>query len=139
VIAKDHVTRSWNWIRAETARRKPSDIRTLIEANVAAAVLYFNANSAARKTLFGASAFELHVVESNFDVMSAQMFRELIKAPDWPVEPLSEEDPFRTVGLVMSVIFAASVRRSDRITPEMAEQAKLAALGYLSAREAAWS
>jgi AcrR family transcriptional regulator len=137
LIARDHVMRSWNSINADIASRGPRDMASLIDASVACAANYFNAQAAARKTLFGTGALELHVIDSDWDILAARMHRNFLR-PDWPVEPLSPQDPFRTMSLLMSAIYSASVRRSDRITPDMADEARLISAAYIERREAAF-
>lgn len=137
VIARDHVTRSWNWIHAEIAKADPQSLDALIDASVDAASRYFNGNGAARKTLFGSGALELHVIESDWDLMSARMYRDFMQ-PAWPVEAFSTADPFRTMGILMSAIYSTSVRRWDAITPEMADEARLVSRAYIAMREQTW-
>lgn len=134
VIARDHVMGSWNWIHVEIEKAAPTTLDALIDASVDAASRYFNTNGAARKTLFGSGSLELHVIESDWDLMSARMYRDFLQ-PDWPVEPFSVQDPFRTIGILMSAIYATSVRRWDAITPEMADEARLVSRAYIAARE----
>jgi AcrR family transcriptional regulator len=131
-VARKHVMHSHDWIRDATRRRNPDGLLTLIDAHVDSASEYFNGHAAARKTLFGTAALELHAIDSEYDVLAARMFREF-HSPDWPVEPLSHDDPYRTVTLLLTAIYSASVRAYDSITPEFAERAKLVARSYLLA------
>lgn len=131
-VARRHVLLSREAIGRHVDALAPRDVFELIDAHVAAAADYFNSHAAARKTLYGAAALELHSVYEDYDILAAGLFRESIQ-PDWPVEPLSEADPFRTVTLILTAIYAASVRRHDTITAEARVQAVLAARSYLSA------
>lgn len=79
--------------------------------------------------------FDMHVVIEDFDKVAALTYHTLWKV-DWPVEPLSEFDPFRILVMLQSTLFSASINRYGHITPEFSDQAKRVACDYILGMDA---
>ena len=73
-------------------------------------------------------------VIKDLDKQSAQMYRSLVVV-NWPIEPLSEFDPFRILTILQLSLFSTSMQRHGYITPEFAEQAKRVALDFIEGTE----
>jgi AcrR family transcriptional regulator len=74
--------------------------------------------------------FDARQVIEDFDRVSALTYHSLWKV-DWPIEPLSEQDPFRVLITLQSSLFDLSIRRHGIITDEFAEEAKQVAIDFI--------
>jgi len=133
VVAKKYMAEAADALRQGIEKLAPKDPYSLIDAMMDCATDYYNRVASARKTLLSTGLFELALIEKDHDIISAKLYRSFHRDdwPAWPVEPLSEQDPYRTVELIQLAILTASVQRHEKITPFATEQAKLAGKHYL--------
>jgi len=78
--------------------------------------------------------YDARVVVKDFEQAAALLYHSFWK-PDWPVEPLSEHDPFCILVRLQEAIFSASIRKHDCITKDYAELAKHVALDFMAGVE----
>lgn len=106
----------------------PDIVDILIDGTIA----FWNERPAAAKIHLGSDAsFGLRVMIKDFHRAGASVYHQWYK-PDWDLEPLADEDPFRTLSVLQYALFAESVQRYGYITDYFREQTKLVAHAYLS-------
>jgi AcrR family transcriptional regulator len=93
---------------------------------------FWNARPAAAKIHLGSDTpFGLRVTIKDFNRTAAAVYHQCY-TPDWAMEPLGDEDPFRTLSVLQYALFAESVQRHGRITDYFRDQTRLLAHAYLS-------
>jgi len=102
----------------------------VVDMLVDSAVEFFNGNNAARKTMLGTGALEMHLIIDDFEGLCARMYHQLYNG-EWDFEPLGLHDPFRHIATIQSALYTNSVQRYGIITEFMAGQVRAAARGYL--------
>ena len=132
VIAERYVQELDNDVKAFVLARRTTTLGQFLDTVIDAIVSYFNSHPATMKVHLGSNAqFELRAIIHNFDTVAAKMYHDLRKV-EWDPKPLSEEDPFRTLVILQTSLFSASVQRHGYITDYMAEQTKIVARAYLA-------
>jgi AcrR family transcriptional regulator len=106
----------------------PQIVDILIDGTVA----FWNSRPAAAKVHLGSDAsFGLRVMIKDFHRAGASVYYQWY-TPDWPITPLSEEDPLCTLSVLQYALFSESVQRHGYITDYFRRQTKLVAHCYLS-------
>lgn len=129
-VAQRHVLESYEFMIRYVERAGPRTLPAVVDTLVDAAVEFFNGNAAARKTMLGTGALEMHLIVEDFEGLCAGMYHQLYKGR-WDFVPLGPNDPFRNLATIQSALYTNSVQRHGTITPYMAAQVKAAGLGYL--------
>ena len=129
-VAQQHVAESYDFMLSYLKQTNPRELFAVVDTLVDAAVEYFNGNSAARKTLLGTGALEMHLIVDDFEGLCAQLYHRAYVA-DWPILRPGPRDPFRNLATIQSALYTNSVQRHGIITDYMAEQVKAAGRGYL--------
>jgi AcrR family transcriptional regulator len=93
---------------------------------------FWNEEPAAAKLLLGSDArFSLKVMIKDLHRAGAAVYHQWHK-PDWPYQPMSDEDPFCTLSVMQYALYSESVQRHGRITDHFRQQTKLIAHAYLA-------
>jgi AcrR family transcriptional regulator len=104
----------------------------IVDILIDGTVEFWNSRPAAAKVHLGSDAsFGLRVMIKDFHKSGASAYHQWY-TPDWPIEPLAEDDPFRTLSVLQYALFAESVQRHGCITTYFRDQTKLIAHAYLS-------
>ncbi len=123
-------------VESYVRRRKPASLEQLVTLMIKGIQNYFNQpNPAKPGALARHIPFESHHLVKDFDKVAALPYHTLWHT-GWAVEPLSEEDPFRTLVIIQSAIFEASTQRHGKITDFAVKQATEAALDFIARAEA---
>ena len=123
-------------VESYVRKRKPASLEQLVTLMIKGIQTYFNQpNPAKPGALARHIPFESRHLVEDFDKVAALPYHTLWHT-GWPVEPLSEEDPFRTLVVIQSAIFEASIQRHGKITDFAARQATEVALDFLARAEA---
>ncbi|MNF55144.1 Bacterial regulatory protein, tetR family [compost metagenome] len=118
------------------SRRKPASLEELVVLMIAGIQKYFNQpNPEKPGALARRVPFESRHLIREFDKVAALPYHTLWQT-GWDVEPLSEEDPFRTLVIIQSAIFETSIQRHGKITDSAVKQATEAALDFIARAEA---
>lgn len=117
-------------------RRKPVSLEQLVTLMIKGIQDYFNQpNPNTPGALARHIPFESRHLVRDFDKVAALPYHTLWHT-GWAVEPLSEEDPFRTLVLIQSAIFDISIQRHGQITDFFVQQATETALDFVRRAEA---
>ena len=117
-------------------RRKPESLEQLVTLMIKGIQDYFNQpNPAKPGALARHIPFESRHLVRDFDKVAALPYHTLWHT-GWAIEPLSEEDPFRTLVIIQSAIFEASIQQQGKITDLAVKQATEVALDFLARAEA---
>lgn len=130
-VAQAHVVESNEFMLDYLQKRKPVELFEVVDTLVDAAVEFFNTNHAARKTMLGTGALEMHLFIEDFEGLCAQLYHMAYKG-EWAFEAGDFRDPFRHLATIQSALYTNSVQRHGLITEYMADQVKAASRGYLN-------
>lgn len=111
--------------------RNPTSLSDVVTLTIDAIQHHFNRpDPDAPGALAAHVPFDARHLIKEFDRVSALTYHSLWKT-NWPIEPLSDDDPFRMLVTLQSAIFDLSIQRHGKITDELAQEAKLVALDYI--------
>ena len=118
------------------SRRKPASLEQLAILMIMGIQKYFNQPSPEKSGALARQVpFESRHLVRELDKVAALPYHTLWHT-GWDVEPLSEEDPFRTLVIIQSAIFETSIQRHGKITDSAAKQATETALDFIARAEA---
>lgn len=133
------IQQSGIFVEEYVRQRNPVSLQQVIILTIEAIQCHFNRPEGEGPNAEAAHIpFEARQVIPEFDKVSALTYHSLWET-GWPVEPLSEEDPFRMLVILQSAIFEASIKRHGEIIDAMAEDAKLVALDFIERTERRFS
>lgn len=103
-------------------QRRPATLEQVVVLMIKGIQDYFNQpRPAKRDALAHHVPFETRHVIRDFDKVAALPYHTLWSI-DWPIKPLSDDDPFRTLVIIQSALFETSIRRHGIITDSFVEQ-----------------
>ena len=115
--------------------KNPRSLEEVVVLTIDAIQEYFNRPDPQTPGALAAHVpFEARLLVNDFDRISALTYHSLWSV-DWPIEPLSEDDPFRLLIVLQSALFETSIQRHGIITDAFVCDAKCMALDFIRRAE----
>ncbi|RJG03196.1 TetR family transcriptional regulator [Noviherbaspirillum sedimenti] len=112
--------------------RNPRTLSELLTITIDGVCEFFNQSHSGEPLDLAAHVpFDARKAVKDYDKVSALMYRSFGLA-DWPIQPLSEDDPFCILVLLQEALFSTSMQRHGIITKEYAELTKNVALDFMA-------
>lgn len=124
------------FVEAFVRQRDPKNLTDILTITIDGICAYFNNPDLVASDGFARHVpFDTYIVVKDFDKVSALLYHTLWDC-NWPIEPLSEFDPFRLLVLLQSAFFSTSIKRYGYITESFAQQTKQMACDFILGADA---
>ena len=130
------VEQTGQYVEQYVRGRNPKTLTDLVMFTIDGIYTHFNRPSIEEGLINLAAVvpFDARKAVKDFGKISALMYHSLWKV-EWPMEPLSERDPFFILVLLQDTLFSTSIQYHGRITEEFTELTKQVALDFITGVE----